>query len=72
MHFILGVFFILLKKGGGGGKKGRKKEAHCVLALFFLFLKTRLVNLFSHDMSFVLCLVLKNLFIALVFCTLFS
>ena len=30
-----------------------------------LFLKTRLVNLFSHDMSFVLCLALKSLLIAL-------
>ena len=46
-------------------KKGRKKEAHCVLALFSLFLKTRLVNLFSHDMSIVLCLALTSLFIAL-------
>ena len=47
-------------------KKGRKeKEAHCVLALFSLFLKTRLVNLFSHDMSLVLCLALMSLFIAL-------
>ena len=47
------------------GKKGRKKEAHCVLALFSLFLKIRLVNLFSHDMSIVLCLTLMSLFIAL-------
>ena len=47
------------------GKKGRKKEAHCVLALFSLFLKTRLVNLFSHDMYIVLCLALMSLFIAL-------
>ena len=47
-------------------KKGRKvKEAHYVLALFSLFLKTRLVNLFSHDMSIVLCLALMSLFIAL-------
>ena len=46
--------------------KGRKeKEAHCILALFSLFLKTRLVNLFSHDMSLVLCLALMSLFIAL-------
>ena len=46
--------------------KGRKEnEAHCVLALFSLFLKTRLVNLFSHVMSLVLCLALMSLFIAL-------
>ena len=45
--------------------KGKEKEAHCVLALSSLFLKTRLVNLFSHNMSFVLCLALKSLFIAL-------
>ena len=32
-------------------EKGRKKEAHCVLALFSLFLKTRLVNLFLHVAS---------------------
>ena len=64
MHFILGVFFIpyiYIKK-----KKGRKeKEAHYVLALFSLFLKTRLLNLFSHDMSLVICLALMSLFIAL-------
>ena len=29
------------------------------------FLKTRLVNLFSHDMYVVLCLALMSLFIAL-------
>ena len=54
-------FFFLLKKK----KKGREKEAHCVLALFSLFLKTRLVNLCSHDMSIVLFLTLMSLFIAL-------
>ena len=42
-----------------------EKEANCVFALFSLFLKTKLVNLFSHDMSFVLCLALKSLFITL-------
>ena len=64
LHFILGVFlfyiyiYIYIK--------GRKEnEAHCVLALFSLFLKTRLVNLFSHVMSLVLCLALMSLFIAL-------
>ena len=46
-------------------KKGKEKEANCVFALFSLFLKTRLVNLFSHDMSFVLFLALMSLFIAL-------
>ena len=29
-----------------------EKEANCVFALFSSFLKIRLVNLFSHDMSF--------------------
>ena len=43
----------------------KSNEAHCVLAIFSLFLKTRLVNLFSHDMSLVLCLALMSLFIAL-------
>ena len=47
------------------GKKGRKNEAHCVLVLFSLFLKTRLVNLFSHVISIVLCLALMSFFIAL-------
>ena len=41
-------------------KKRKEKEANCVFALFSLFLKTRLVNLFSHDMSFVLFLALKS------------
>ena len=45
--------------------KRKENEAHCVHALFSLFLKTRLVNLFSHDMSLVLCLVLMSLFLAL-------
>ena len=62
MHVILGVFFLYIKK-----KKGRKeKEAHCVLALFSLFLKTRLINLFSHDMSYVPCLALMSLLITIV------
>ena len=67
MHFILGVFFILYIKKikNKKRKKGRKKEAHCVLALFSLFLKTGLVNLFSHDMSLVPCLAWMSLFIAL-------
>ena len=65
MHFILGVFFYSIYIYIYKRKKGRKKEAHCVLALFSLFLKTRLVNLFSHVMSIVLCLALMNLFIAL-------
>ena len=46
-------------------KGTKEKEGHCVLALFSLFLKTRLVNLFSHDMFVVLCLALMTLFIAL-------
>ena len=60
MHFILGIFiFIIIIK------KRKEKEANCVFVLFPLFLKIRLVNLFSHDMSFVLYLALKSLFIAL-------
>ena len=51
-------FFYSIKKKRG--EKGRKKETHCVLALFSLFLKTRLVNLFLHDMSLVLCLALMS------------
>ena len=62
MHFILGVFILKKKKKK---KVGKEKEANCVFALFSTFLKTRLVNLFSHDMSFVLSLALKSLFIAL-------
>ena len=46
-------------------KKEKEKEANCVFALFSLFLKTRLVNLFSHDMFFVLCLVSMSLFTTL-------
>ena len=62
MHFILGVFlfYIYIYKGGR-----KEKEAHCVLALFSLFLKTRLVNLISHVISIVLCLALMSFFIAL-------
>ena len=43
----------------------KEKEANCVFALFSLFLKTRLVNLFSHDMFFVLCLASMSLFTTL-------
>ena len=56
LHYILGVFYsiyiykIKIKRGN------KEKEAHCVFALFSLFLKTVFVNLFSHDMSLVLCL----------------
>ena len=65
MHYIHVFLFYIKKNKNKKGKKGRKKEAHCVLALFSLFLKTRLVNLFSHDMSIVLYLTLMSLFIAL-------
>ena len=67
MHFILGVFFNMNKKNFK--KKGKRKEGKrkhiVVLALFSLFLKIRLVNLFSHDMFVALCLALMSLFIAL-------
>ena len=71
MHFILGVFFYNNNNNNNNNnkiKKGRKegKRKHIVvLALFCLFLKTRLVNLFSHDTFVVLCLALMSLFIAL-------
>ena len=56
MHFILGVFlFNIYKK-----KKGKewKEKGSTLLFLYYslCFLKTRLVNLFSHDMFVVLCL----------------
>ena len=57
IFFILYIYIYIYK--------GKEKEAHCVLALSSLFLKTRLVNLFSHDMSLVLCLASMGLFIAL-------
>ena len=40
-------FFSIIKN-----KKEKEKEANCVFELFSLFLKTRLVNLFSYDMFF--------------------
>ena len=43
----------------------KEKEANCIFALFSLFLKTRLVNLFSHDMSF--CTLFS--FDELIYCT---
>ena len=55
---------IALKKKRGGRKEGKRKHI-IVLTLFSLFLKTRLVNLFSHDISIVLSLALMSLFIAL-------
>ena len=68
MHFILGVFFLLIiyiyiyiyKE-----RKEGKRKYIVVLALFSLFLKTRLVILFSHDMFVVICLALMSLSIAL-------
>ena len=70
MHFILGVFFLLnfkkiILKKKKRERKERKRKHIIVLALFSLFLKIRLVNLFSHDMFVVLCLALMSLFIAL-------
>ena len=66
MHFILGVFYLfnLYIKKKGERKEGKRKHI-VVLALFSLFLETRLVNLYSHDMFVVLCLALMSLFIAL-------
>ena len=50
-------------------KKKKKEEEKgnklCFCTIFSWFLRTRLVNLFSHNMSFVPCLVLMSLFIAL-------
>ena len=43
----------------------KEKEANCIFALFSLFLKTRLVNLFSHDMPF--CTLFS--FDELIYCT---
>ena len=67
ISFLVFLFYIKNKKKikNKKEKKRRKKEAHCVLALFSLFLKTRLVNLFSHVISIVLCLALMSFFIAL-------
>ena len=59
MRFILGVFYFLFFQ------KRKEKEANYVFALFSWFLKTRLVNLFSHNMSLVPCLALMSLLIAL-------
>ena len=61
IHAFHSKFFFYKKKGGGR----KENEAYCVLALFSLFLETRLINLFSHYMSLVLCLALMSLFIAL-------
>ena len=46
-------------------KKKEKKEANFVLYYSSWFLRTRLVNLFSHNMFFVPCLALMSLLIAL-------
>ena len=48
-------------------EKGWKEKGSTLLFLQYslCFLKTRLVNLFSHDMFVVLCLALMSLFIAL-------
>ena len=43
----------------------KEKEANCVFALFSWFLKTMLVNLFSHNMSFVPYLAFMSLLSAL-------
>ena len=68
MHFILGFFFfnIYIKK-----KKERKERKEKGSTLLFLhyslcFLKTRLINLFSHDMF---CCTLYS-FDELIYCTL--
>ena len=44
-HSKLFLFFLFKLK------KGEKKEANCVSTLIFLASKTRLVNLFTHNMS---------------------
>ena len=66
IHAFHSKFFlhIYIYKRIEGRKEGKTKHI-VVLARFSLFWKTRLVNLFSHDMSIVLCLALMSLFIAL-------
>ena len=59
------ILYILKKKKKKKGRQEGKRKHVVVLALFSLFLKTRLVNLFSYDMSIVLCLAFMSLFIAL-------
>ena len=57
-HFRLSLFiFFQIKKKG-------KKRKQIVFCTIFLVLKTRLVNLFLHNMSFVHCLALMSLLIA--------
>ena len=59
-HSRLSLFIFFKKKKK---KKGRKRK-QIVFCTIFLFLKTRLVNLFSHNMPFVHCLTLMSLLIA--------
>ena len=47
-------FYSIKKNNNKRERKERKRKDIVVLALFSLFLKTRLVNLFSHDMFVVL------------------
>ena len=58
IHSRLSLFFFSNKK------KMEEKGSKLCFALFFLVLKTRLVILFSHNMSFVPCLALICLLIA--------
>ena len=57
-------YYLILKKKKKERKESKRKHI-IVLALFSLFLKTRLVNLFSHDMF---CCILFS-FDELIYCT---
>ena len=56
LFYFIFIFFQIKKKG--------RKRKQIVFCTIFLVLKTRLVNLFLHNMSFVHCLALMSLLIA--------
>ena len=62
-YYLIYIYIYIIKKKER--KEGKRKHI-VVLALFSLFLKTRLINLFSHDMSYVPCLALMSLLITIV------
>ena len=57
IHAFHSRFFFL-------NQKRKRKRKQIVFCTILLVLKTRLVNLFSHNMSFVPCLALMSLLIA--------